>query len=509
MKIRNLLIVGSLMMAALPSIGADYPEKLYLVGTMNNWTLPAYGNLIEVPAVEDGVYSVKMDIKAPDYEAPISFKIFNTLSDNWMDPDQYYGAMVPDNYCAIYKDAPASWKLAPGYGSNDMQLPNVTSLKDAVVTINLKENKASISSESAPLAPQEVCLADGGEDGVKYPLQREGETSVFKGSVTLGPGTSRLAFTGDNGFLLGADNTVHYLWKDRPANFIMIMNRHDSPFIMNNWMGGKLDVSVNITNGFVSFNAPEQPSFPETINLVMKVKNGEDVKFPITSHETEYGDLAFSYYIQDWQKDVRFTIEVPGIGTLYTDSDPIELVRNDNSYVSLDTEYKNYIEISNWEGGDLGVFVPENFTYLSLYSPTQPLPKQALYLIGSPQGWNINDGTMELTQIDNSKFAGEFDMPADPMFRFYTELGNWDIGSIGSQMDDAPIDVVLEGDKELNVGMTYGKGPWNFTGFPGGKMYMVVDLRSLTATFSTLPISEIKTIGYENMKLNVVAGGIE
>ncbi|MDE6028286.1 MAG: hypothetical protein K2G23_09460, partial [Muribaculaceae bacterium] len=176
MKIRNLLIVGSLMMAALPSIGADYPEKLYLVGTMNNWTLPAYGNLIEVPAVEEGVYSVTMDIKAPDYEAPISFKIFNTLADNWMDPEQYYGAMVPDNYCAIYKDAPASWKLAPGYGSNDMQLPNVTSLKDAVVTINLKENKASISSESAPLAPQEVCLADGGEDGVKYPLQREGDT---------------------------------------------------------------------------------------------------------------------------------------------------------------------------------------------------------------------------------------------------------------------------------------------------------------------------------------------
>lgn len=510
MKIRNLLLGCSLALAALPSMAADYPEKLYLVGTMNAWTLPANGKLVEIPSVDDGIYSATLNIEAPAYDenAPISFKIFNTLASDWMDATQYYGAMSPDNNCSIYKDSPAKWTLAPGYGSSDIRIPNASSLSDAEITINLKENYVTISAPDAPEAPQELFLVHGGEDGVKYPLQRVGDTSEFKGSVTLNPGAQRLAITGSNDFLLGSNDQIYYFWKDRPANFIMMADSHD-PFIIGNWIGGELEVTVNINNSMVSFNSPEQPSFPKTINLVIKGEDGSDTTFPIEAFETEYHFMTFSYTIENWQNDMQFSIEVPGVGTLKTNNDPIELWKNRWESVTVGPDCDNLVTISNWAGGDLTIQLNEYLSSVSMVSSTQPLPEQHLYLIGSPQGWKIEDDSMELTQIDNSVFTGEFDLPEKPYFRFYTSLGDWNSNSIGSQENDLPIEVELEKGKELNVNMVYGKGTWNFAGFPGGKVYMVVDLNKMKATFSTSPISGAEMVETEIVNISTVDGGIE
>ncbi|MDE5874961.1 MAG: hypothetical protein K2H15_04880, partial [Muribaculaceae bacterium] len=473
---------------------------------------PSEGNIVVVPSIEEGIYSATMNIEAPAYDptAPIQFKIFNTLASDWSDATQYYGALAPDNYCSIFKDAPAKWTLAPGWGSSDFVITNASSLSDAVVTINLKENTASISSVSAPLPPQQLFLADGGEDGVKYPLQRVGDTSEFKGTVNLDPGVHRIAITGNNDYLLGSDSRTYYLWNDREANIIMMANSQN-PYIIGNWIGGQLEVTVNITSSMVSFVAPNQPNFPESIKIVIKGENGEDTSFSVPSFKNEYNFMTFNYTIENWQKDMQFLIEVPGVGTLKTDSQPIELWKDRWEYVNLNPDYDNLISISNWKEGNLTVEINEYFSSVSMRSATQPLPEQHLYLIGSPQNptWGINDGSMELTQIDNSIFTGEFDMPADPIFRFYTELGNWNLGSVGSQYDDYPVVVELNTGNELTVNTVYGKGSWTFAGFPGGKMYMKVDLLNMKATFSTSPISASEMIGEEVVKIAPVKGGIE
>jgi hypothetical protein len=59
--------------------------------------------------------------------------------------------------------------------------------------------------------------------------------------------------------------------------------------------------------------------------------------------------------------------------------------------------------------------------------------EDAIYLIGLPQGWDINNGAMKLVKTDYSTYTGTFYInPGEFDFRFYTELGSWDNGSLGA-----------------------------------------------------------------------------
>lgn len=114
----------------------------------------------------------------------------------------------------------------------------------------------------------------------------------------------------------------------------------------------------------------------------------------------------------------------------------------------------------------------------------------AIYLIGSPQGWSINDGSMPLKKTVNGGYYGSYNIAAgDVLFRFYTALGNWDSNSLGSQYDDMPIDngtVDGETSYRLYVG---GKGSFEFSSWSGGMMYMYVEPSASNVTFSTEPIA--------------------
>lgn len=103
-----------------------------------------------------------------------------------------------------------------------------------------------------------------------------------------------------------------------------------------------------------------------------------------------------------------------------------------------------------------------------------------IWLIGAPQGWNIG-GSPEwrlfepANAIGSKVYVGVFELPAAPMFRFYTEVGNWDANSLGSQVDDNPIDFELV-DGSATIAMVNGKGSFNFPAFMGGTVTMTVDL---------------------------------
>ncbi len=65
----------------------------------------------------------------------------------------------------------------------------------------------------------------------------------------------------------------------------------------------------------------------------------------------------------------------------------------------------------------------------------------AIYLIGSPSGWEeptesnadkLADRRLFETTIGNQIYSGVFDLPAAPMFRFYTALNGWDDASVSS-----------------------------------------------------------------------------
>lgn len=110
-----------------------------------------------------------------------------------------------------------------------------------------------------------------------------------------------------------------------------------------------------------------------------------------------------------------------------------------------------------------------------------------IYLVGSPEGWaGPTEGNAahyadwrlfeKPDEIGSNVYYGTFDMPAAPMFRFYTALTGWDADSYGSQPDDSPVDVPLVGGS-ASAPMVKGKGAYNFPGIAAPcKMEIKVDM---------------------------------
>lgn len=115
----------------------------------------------------------------------------------------------------------------------------------------------------------------------------------------------------------------------------------------------------------------------------------------------------------------------------------------------------------------------------------------AIWLIGNYLGdWiepaeanaeQLADWRLFETTIGNKIYSGVFDMPAAPIFRFYSTLNGWsdESVSIGSQEEDNPIAYDLT-DGQWQGKVVTGKGSFSFPDFEGGKMTIVVNLNDNT-----------------------------
>lgn len=149
-------------------------------------------------------------------------------------------------------------------------------------------------------------------------------------------------------------------------------------------------------------------------------------------------------------------------------------------------DHENTLAYSNW------ITLDKVKTYFAV-----PLPGY-IYLVGSPEGWKGPDAGNadhyadwrlyeKSDEIGSKVYYGTFDMPAAPMFRFYTALTGWDTDSWGSQEDDNPIDVTINADGTGTYDLVKGKGAFNFPDFGGGTMTVVVDMSDdKNAKFSVL-----------------------
>lgn len=118
-----------------------------------------------------------------------------------------------------------------------------------------------------------------------------------------------------------------------------------------------------------------------------------------------------------------------------------------------------------------------------------------LYMIGDVQGWDINKGEIVISEPDNgigsNIYTGEVEITAEQAangFRFYQSLGSWgDNGqapSLGAAADDGDNQAVTVNDSGVyEGGCVWGKGNWNITNWPGGKMRITIDLNNMTIAF--------------------------
>ena len=84
-----------------------------------------------------------------------------------------------------------------------------------------------------------------------------------------------------------------------------------------------------------------------------------------------------------------------------------------------------------------------------------------IYLIGTPNGWGINDGKYRLESQDyNDIYTGTFEVPGDCYFRFYKTLGDWNKDSYGAaEADGTNIDAEFV-NGTFSSEIVAGKGCW-------------------------------------------------
>lgn len=122
-----------------------------------------------------------------------------------------------------------------------------------------------------------------------------------------------------------------------------------------------------------------------------------------------------------------------------------------------------------------------------------------VYLVGTPSAWSVDAPNGEEiyanwklyekdTEIKSKIYYGDFDFPAAPQFRFYTQLGSWDEQfSIGSQVADEPVSYPdYKGGVFTAAAVTPGKGSFEFPNFTGGHVYIKLDMSDATGKKLTI-----------------------
>ena len=97
--------------------------------------------------------------------------------------------------------------------------------------------------------------------------------------------------------------------------------------------------------------------------------------------------------------------------------------------------------------------------------------------------------------IGSKVYSGTFDLPAAPMFRFYTQLTGWDADSYGFQEADEPTNFdLVEGSFSSSINGPAWKGSYNFPNFGGGKVTIVVDLSDPDNMTFTMTEGDVKPV---------------
>lgn len=148
--------------------------------------------------------------------------------------------------------------------------------------------------------------------------------------------------------------------------------------------------------------------------------------------------------------------------------------------------------IPNWEEGT----IISNSVKLNSVSPYFKLRVPGIiYLVGQPQGWNVESDAMPLVEkedgIGSQVYYGTYNITAADAasgFRFYTALGAWGdngaLPSVGSNANDGDNKTVsVDEDGNYEGDCVAGKGNWSIDNWTDGEMKITVDLAKMKVYF--------------------------
>lgn len=250
--------------------------------------------------------------------------------------------------------------------------------------------------------------------------------------------------------------------------------------------------------GFASCNDDTEPVLELLSNVEISSINAPGA---VTLVESDNANVVFSL---EWTEP-KFSVQVPKTYRIEV-SDSEDFARSSSVATTSSTRYDVtvaelnkavrafYETIIDCTPKDIFVRVrcelnsDASFGYASAASaPINVTPYEGeyprLYVIGSIQGWNINSSNYYLVSYENNGiFTGELGIPAGGQFRFYTELGDWETNSYGSQAADAGIEITLPGGI-YDGALVVGKGSWIFPADAEGTYNCTVDMNAMSVKF--------------------------
>lgn len=180
----------------------------------------------------------------------------------------------------------------------------------------------------------------------------------------------------------------------------------------------------------------------------------------------------------------------------------------DSSSVGTSTLYVPAAALADYEASTWGQF--EWMEIKTINNGTDTPTEDVIYLIGAPNGWDIDSSNLVLTKAneDSDMYTGTFNIAeGEFMFRFYKALGEWDLNSIGAAASGDNIAISFSSSQGTNtyVGDVYGNSKANFwvENWPGGEIEIWLDLDDYTIRIVTgvvIPEPEVPTLG-ENLYL--------
>lgn len=263
---------------------------------------------------------------------------------------------------------------------------------------------------------------------------------------------------------------------------------------------GTEDSNVNNEWGVVTFNpynvstqvdfqvqvAKNSSDFETWDNLLSQSLGNGDA-------ETDFKDangLPYAQFVSGIYTSPSFT--VPGADLC----DAINAVygfetEEEASAAPVEVAYRVYA----WVPGVEYSFIFSNIVTLNQVQSYLPIRgARKVYVIGKPQGWDINSDAMFVSETDpgSNIYTGSINVAADEfIFRFYTVLGDWESNSLGSQEEDNPIDIDTEVTDDVYFGdVVNGKGSWQYPGWEGGSVDIELNLNDNTVKFTLHPGEE-------------------
>ena len=205
----------------------------------------------------------------------------------------------------------------------------------------------------------------------------------------------------------------------------------------------------------------------------------------------EAGQFQFRFYSElgDWNANSIGATEG------YTDEDdhPVEIAVDDDKYFGEIYNGKGSWQYTGWEGGKVEITIDRTANTIDMIlrpgDTGEVLPTgNVLYLVGAPQGWDINKSSMyaEETSTGSNIYEGVFNIAAGEFqFRFYSALGDWETNSVGAGPSDGNVSIsftdgVFEGPVYVTNGDVLGKDNWQCSEWQGGTIKVTINLNNNT-----------------------------